>query len=251
MTVILVTQETGSRGDEVAAGIAACLGLELVTREQIEQRVAERLQISEFTLRRLLHGTASVVERWTIGRRRLVRCMAGEVVSFAGRGNVVVQSWGRTALRRRVRHAICVHVWASREQDTPRPKIPLCYKAQPGTRSSWIGAKCGDPDSYDLVFDTKRTLVEECVGEVRRLAQTSQLLPTSTSHGALASVVRENRIRKAPVLEVEVARDRITLPIATSGEEAIARVERHLRGKKDHGDLAGLGSWPATRLGIL
>jgi hypothetical protein len=47
MTIILMTQEMGSRGDEVAAGIAECLGVELVHRERLERCVAERIQIDE------------------------------------------------------------------------------------------------------------------------------------------------------------------------------------------------------------
>ena len=82
MTVILLTQEANSRGDQIAAGLSACLGFELVRQEQIEQRVAERMQVSKLSVRRLLEGNASLVETWSIGSSRLVRYEAEEVVKL-------------------------------------------------------------------------------------------------------------------------------------------------------------------------
>src|SRR6185503_11092973 len=116
MTVILLTQEANSRGDQIAAGLAARLRLELVRQEQVEQHVAERMQVSERTVRRLLEGNASLVERWMIGPYRLVPCMAEELVKLAARGNIVVQSWRTTNLLRLIGHVIFVHVCAARSR---------------------------------------------------------------------------------------------------------------------------------------
>ena len=78
MAVILMTQESGSHGDEVAAGIAECLGVELVNQERLQRSIAERIQIDEPTVQRILKGKASLLERWMVDGRRFSRCMGEE-----------------------------------------------------------------------------------------------------------------------------------------------------------------------------
>jgi hypothetical protein len=121
MTVILITQEIGSRGDEVAAGIAECLDLELVHRERLERCVAERTQIDEATVQRIFKGNTSLLERWVIDERRLSRCMQEEIVRLAVRGDVLVQTWRTVPLLRLIKHVVCVHVCAKRHTTAFRP----------------------------------------------------------------------------------------------------------------------------------
>jgi hypothetical protein len=268
MTVILLTQEANSRGDQIAAGLAARLRFELVRKEQVEQHVAERMQVSERTVRRLLEGNASLVERWMILPNRLVPCMAGEVVKLAARGNIVVQSWRATSLLRLIGHVVCVHVCAARSR---LPKLavnndlvaphPRSQRSLAKVSRWWSADNREDFDYYDLVLNTELP-VDECVEEVRRLAQGSQFQPTTASRAMLASLAMEayekslpihgsDATRFAPVLEVDVAGDTIRLPTPVSNEEAIVRVEKHLRGRKDYGCSAAHGGSIVIRHGIL
>lgn len=260
MTVILVTQEIGSRGDEVAAGIAACLGFELVQGEGIEQCLAERMQISKCTVHRLLEGNASLVERWMVDPRRLLRCMKAEVVKLAARGNIVVRSWGAAALLRPIRHVICVHVYApARAQLLPPAAksgamVPCRRLQRRGAKMSrWLSGEREALEHYDLVLNTERIPLDECVEQVRRLAQGPQFQPTAASRAMLASLGQEacndallisdsGAERAAQALEVDVGSDTIRLSPTMSSEEAIARVEQHLRGTKARAALAAHGS---------
>ena len=84
MTVILMTHEAGADGDEVAAAIAQCLGVELVRREQLERQIAERLRIGEGMVRRMLANLDEALESVTSLkelRRGLVRVAAPETLS--------------------------------------------------------------------------------------------------------------------------------------------------------------------------
>ena len=269
MTVILLTQEANSRGDQIAAGLAACLGLKLVRQEEIEQRVAERMKVDKLTVRRLLEGKASLVETWTIGPNRLVRYMAEEVVKFAVRGNVVVESWRATNTLRVIGHVVCVYVCAARSRPPALTRTSVTVVPHRRFPRNWARLRCwpfagnwDDSEHYDLVLDADRTPVDECVEEVRRLAQGSQFQPTTASRAMLARLAMEacevslpilssDATRFAPVLEVDVAGDTIRLPTLVSDEEAIARVEEHLRGRKDCGGLAAHESSPVMQHGIL
>jgi hypothetical protein len=269
MTVILLTQEANSRGDQIAAGLSACLGFELVRQEQIEQRVAERMQVSKLTVRRLLEGNASLVETWLIGSNRLVRYVAEEVVKLAARGNIVVQSWRATNYLRLIGHVVCVHVCAARPQPpalTRASRTVVPHRPFPcscARLKCWpFAANWDDSEYYDLVLNTALMPVDECVQQVCRLAQGSQFQPTSASRAMLASLAMEacevsmpilgsNATRFAPVLEVDVAGDTIRLPTPVSNEEAIARVEQQLRGRKDCGSSGAHGASTVIRHGIL
>ena len=112
-----------------------------------------------------------------------------------------------------------------------------------------IGGKFSDSRSdvelYDLVTSTDRISVAQCVEQVRRLALDPLFQPTAASQSMLAGLMRETGrssqpifglggTRVAPALKVVVGRDTIKLLPTISSEEAIARVEQHLRGRKDH-----------------
>ena len=254
MTVILLTQEANSPGDRVAAELAACLGLELVRQEEIEQRVAERMKVDKRSVRRLLEGNASLFETWTIGPNRLVRYMAEEVLELAARGNIVIQSWRATNPLRAIGHVVCVHVCAARTLALPRSSGTVTPdrrspRGRGGLRSWLLAGSWDDSEHYDLALNTERIPLDECVQQVRRLAQGAHFQPTAASRAMLASlamgacevsrpVLGSEATGAAPALEVDVAGDTIRLPTQLSNEEAIARVEQHLRGRRDCGGIA-------------
>jgi cytidylate kinase len=256
MTVILMTQETGSRGDEVAAGVAECLGVELVHRERLERCIAERTQIDEATVQRIFKDKASLLERWMIDRRRLSRCMAHEVVRLAARGDVLIQTCRVTPLLRLIKHVICVHVCA-----TARSRAAAFLKkaammdgaaARDETRQGGatrermrrrlFGNKCENLEYYDLVINTECIPVAQCVEQVRWLAQSPQFQATAASRAVLASLLQETQQRSTPssvvasepapiAHEVIVNSSRVKLTGVATNEQAIARIEDHLRGE--------------------
>ncbi len=126
----------------------------------------------------------------------------------------------------------------------------------------WLFARnCEGIECYDLVLNTERMPVDECVEQVRRVAQSPKFQPTAASQAILANFGQEgynNSLlisdlyarRSAPVLEVHVGSDTIRLSQGMSSEEAIARVEQHLRGRGDRAALAALRFAPPTQRSI-
>ena len=273
MTVILMTQEMESRGDEVAAGIAACLGVELVHRAHLERCVADRVQIDEAAVQRIFKGNASLLERCMTDRRRLSCCMREEVVRLAARGEVLIQTCRATPLLRLIKHVICVHVCASTRAssavhlkkaalaDRTTARNEVC---QDGAMREWIrrlfGAQRENLDYYDLVINTGRIPVAQCVDQVRSLAQSPQFEPTTASRTLLATLLQETQRRSTansgaisePALiahEVMINSSRVKLGGVASNEQAIARIEDHLRGKKPSTASRGCSLPPAGILG--
>jgi hypothetical protein len=248
MTVIVVTQQTGSRGKEVASGVAVQLGFVLVTQDRIEQLLAEHLGVTKCRVHRLLEGDATIAERWRIGPQRLMRCMGNEITNLAAQSNAVVQGWGATTAFCSMRNVMCVHVRAS-AQRTPTTSsgarrtmdvTRLCRENCAEMRR-WPPARhCDAMECYDLVLDTERMSIDECVEQVRRAAQNPNFLPTRTSQTRPEGSGQEDFCtkRSASALEVRVGGDTIKLTQGMSSEEAIARVEQHLRGRSDRTAIA-------------
>src|SRR5271168_4593572 len=112
MTVIAMTREIGSLGTEVAAGVAKRLGLEIVRSEVAANNVARRLGVAEGAVLRYLEGSASLLERWQIDRRKLFHFAAEEILDLAQRGNVLIKGWGAATLLRDVPQVISARVCA-------------------------------------------------------------------------------------------------------------------------------------------
>lgn len=260
MTVILMTEDVGSRGADIAAGAAASLGLELVTMQQLELLVAERMRTRQERLHRLITGRVSLLERWTIDRPRLPQYTDEELVKLAARDRILIESWRVARPLRAVPHVICVHACASTplrarvatlEQMSPEPargpsraidwKV-LGFTPLREAAKRWIQGPGEVRQSYDLVLNTAAMSVTESVEQVTRLAQSPRHQPTAASQRIVAGLLQQAQDWReelcdfanpnaARVLDVEVGCERLRLNGITSSEDAIARIEQRLRGK--------------------
>jgi len=112
MTVIAMTREIGSLGTVVAERLAARLGLKIIHSEVVADSVAERLGVEAGAVLRYVNGSATLLERWQIDRRRLFHYAAEEVLRLAQQGNVLIKGWGAATLLRDMPHVISVRVCA-------------------------------------------------------------------------------------------------------------------------------------------
>jgi hypothetical protein len=93
MTVIAMTREIGSHGSEVAAGVAAALGLEIINSEIVVPHVAEAWGGGK---RRptIPDGKASLFDRWQIDTRKLSQYTLDQILNLALKDNVLIRGWG-------------------------------------------------------------------------------------------------------------------------------------------------------------
>ena len=197
MIAILMTQEPGARGDEVAAANAQRFGLEV----GLEDLVTEPTQFHEYTVRRCYEGDA------------------GQATMISTRGNVLVQRRGVALLRRLVNRVIHVRVQGIVLWPTRLAARPLARRRQSGRTihsQGWgllFGGEGKVPERSDLVPDAERVSVI--------LEPNSDLLDNSS----------------API-DVDLGSRMVRFTGVMSTEDAIARVEQHLRGGRlDHAPL--------------
>ena len=112
MPVTAMSREIGSGGSEVAAGVADELGLKVINSEIVAGSVAGRLGVEESTVQRYLSGSASLLDRWQIDKRKLARYTSEEIVQLAQQGNVLIRGWGAAALFRDIPQIVSVRICA-------------------------------------------------------------------------------------------------------------------------------------------
>ena len=185
MAVIAMTREMATRGSEVAAGLADRLGLAIIHHEIVEHDIAERTGMPESEVHRFLEGETSLLERWTLDRKRMSRYTAQEILELAAKGNVLIRGWGATYLLKSVPHVICVRICAPmpfREKvlierlgvgiaANAKREIERNDAAHNGTMQRLFGIDWEDPSLYATVLNTARVPVVDCVEQIIRLAE--------------------------------------------------------------------------------
>jgi len=254
MTVIAMTREMGSRGREVAVGLADRLGLEIIHHELVEHDLAARLNLSESAVHHFLEGEVSLFERWKIDRSRLSLYTKEEILELACRGNVLIRGWGAAQLLRSVGNVLCLRVCAPmhcredeilarvtlKDRNEARSEIERNDAAHAKVIQRNFKADWRDPEHYDIVLNTERVPIEACVDQVARLAVHPGFQQTERSRQALTDKLIEFRIRGrlaglsdnqglAPGLRISVDGGKVSLDGTAADNEIAHMIERTAR----------------------
>ena len=250
MAVIAMTREMGSRGKDVAQGLAESLGLKVIHSELVEHDLATRLGVQESAVHRYLEGGASVFDRWKIDKEKLSRYTAEEILEFARDGNVVIRGWGAVAVLRAVPHVLRVRLCAPmpfrervimerldlKEASQARSEIEQSDAAHARVMRGFFRVDWEDPQLYHVVLNTGSVPVETCVRIVRLLTDDPAFQENEASRAVLSDRLIQARARS--VLEAV----RSERNIGTGVEVAVIAGKVILSGVIGHGgdDLASV-----------
>lgn len=212
MTVIAMTREMGTRGKDVAATVAAELGLEVIHHELVEQSIAQRMDLSESTVHRFLEGEASLWERWRIDPRRMSHYSAEELLTIAQKGNVLIRGWGAAQLLSDIAHVVCVRVCAPMQARVAEMQERLAMKedAEAAQREiekndeahdrairAMFNRDWREAADYAAVLNSARMGVEHATRVLIELTRLPAFRPTDTSRADLADKLTLARVRGA------------------------------------------------------
>lgn len=248
MPIIAITREMGSLGKDVARGLGEALGLPVVYHEVIDQ-LADKMRVRKSHVIRLLDGHAGLLERLTADKTSLAIFTADEIFGVAAQGGgAVIRGWGATHLLREVPHAVCVRVCAPFELRKRRmmerlscdseaqvaDEIHVNDEAHNAIMRRHFDLRWTDSENYDLVLNTKRVTVDQCVSEVLSLVRSPHFVETEQARIRLQDLALEARVRAA-LRRMPETRDarvliasehgRVTLSGAGSTDEMLAFVE--------------------------
>ena len=210
MAVIAMTREMGSLGRDVALGLAEELNLTLVQHEVIDH-VAEKMHLGNSTVNRFLEGKAGLLERWGIDEKRASLYTAEEIFELASQDNILIRGWGATYLLRPVSHVACVRICAPiakraqelmmriglTDQQVAIKEIEKNDTAHGKTMMNLFHANWQEPLLYDLVLNTARIPVSDCIFLIKQLVSQPAFQPTPESRKQLTHLKLQAQIRAA------------------------------------------------------
>ncbi|MBI2312576.1 MAG: cytidylate kinase family protein [Betaproteobacteria bacterium] len=251
MPLIAMTREMGSLGKDVAKGVGEALGIPVIHHEIIDS-LANKMRVRKSHVIRLLEGKANIFERLTADKTSLSIFTAEETFQMAlmGKG-AIIRGWGATHLLRHVPHAICVRVCAPMPLRVERMKerlntddagpivaeIEMSDEAHGAIMRRHFGVDWHDAELYDVVLNTERVSVEECVEEVLNLVNHPDFKETDASHGMLEdfalqacirSALRANPDTSGVRINIDVAGKHVTLSGLANGAQEMREIERVL-----------------------
>jgi cytidylate kinase len=225
MALVAITREMGSLGKDVAAALAEELGVALVYHEVIDH-LADRMRVRKSHVVRLLDGSAGLLERLTADKTSLSIFSADEIVNLAMQGQgAVIRGWGATHLLRDVPHAVCVRVCAPFELRKKRmmervgtsdearvaDEILQNDEAHTAIMKRNFSVQWTDAEHYDLVLNTERLSVKDCVAQVMGLVNSPAFAETDASRERLEDLALAWHVRAALRVSPRTRDVRITL----------------------------------------
>ncbi len=234
MPVITITREMGTLGKDVAAGLSDALDVPVIYNEIVDH-LADRLRVRKSHVIRLLDGRAGLLERLAADKTSLFVHSAEEVMAMALQpGGAIIRGWGASHLLRAVPHVVCVRVCSPFELRLRRMMVRLSTQNEAEIRTEiqhndeahaaivrrHFGVEWTDPAHYDLVLNTERVSIGQCVEQVLALVRAPEFAETDASRGHLEDLAVAARVRAALLraaetrdkrVQVTSARGRVTL----------------------------------------
>jgi cytidylate kinase len=211
MPLIAMTREMGSLGKDVAKGVGEALGIPVLHHEIIEP-LADKMRLRKSHVIKLLEGQPSFFERMTADHTSLSIYTAEETFGLAAQGaGAVLRSWGAANLLRPVAHVVCVRVCAPKALRIERMKARMQTnddalvrrevesndEAHAAIVRRHFSVDWWDAEQYDLVLNTERVSVDECVENVLHFVRHADFQETPASHAKFENMRLESRVRSA------------------------------------------------------
>ena len=202
---------------------------------------------------RLLHGKAGILENFTADKTSLSIYTAAETMELAAReGGCVLRGWGAPQLLRSVSHAVCVRVCAPVDLRKKRmlerlgtsderfidAEIQTSDEAHAAIIKRHFNVNWQDAELYDVVFNTERVSVAECVEEVLKLVKTAGFEETAASRRRLIdlrlaaqarAIVRERPATRAVKISIEADNGTLSLSGIVDGDAQRTEIESILK----------------------
>lgn len=228
MPLVAMTREMGSLGKDVAAQLSERLGKQLVHHEIIGL-LADKMRLRKSHVVRFLEGKAGVWERMTTDETSLAIYTADETLRLVENGSVaVILGWGAAHLLRPVKHVVCVRVCAPFQTRVERmmqrlntddrafveSEIRLSEEAHGAITRRHFGIDWQQPEHYDLVLNTERLPIEQCVDEIARLLDSPLFQETPESTRALSALALQAHVRAALRADPRTAKANVVVEAA-------------------------------------
>jgi cytidylate kinase len=180
MSVITISRQSGSLGNEVAEMLSGKLGWELIDREKILSRFMTEIA-SPFELRMLSESTRFYLSQSGKGVTFL-QYMKDSITAYAEKESVILMGFGSQAIF--AGNDLALHIRIIAPEDVRMQRIRKQYHISDQEAreillisdrkhkrfvSTLFQIDVTDPSHYDLTFNTAQLSVYECVAAIQAL----------------------------------------------------------------------------------
>ena len=211
MPVVAMTREMGSLGKDVAARVSERMQKPLVHHEIIGL-LADKMRLRKSHVVRFLEARSGIWERMTTDSTSLSIYTADETLRLVENGEVgVLRGWGAAHLLRPVPHVLTVRVCApfntrvdrmmerlqTEDRSLVESEIRMSEEAHAAITRRHFGVDWQQPENYDLVLNTERVSVDECVDEIASLLEKPNFQETAHSMRIFSNLALQMHVRAA------------------------------------------------------
>ena len=244
MSLIVISREMGSGGNQLGRLIADRLGYRFADRELLLAAV-KRYGIDEDRLLQVEEGKPTFWERFARDRDRYIAFLHAVIFTFAAEDDAVIAGRAAPFFFEGVEHALRVRVTAplavraarlSEEakisREAAEERIARYDRDSAARLEQVLGVQCNEPICYDIVINTERGGVEGCAAMIGEIVQHPPYRSTAAAVGrmrdrALAAQVRAELLQisglDTPAIQVRAEGGRVSLEGTVFGPEWEAR----------------------------
>ena len=194
MAIITISRGSYSHGKEIANKLAGKLGYQCVSRETLI-RASEEFNIPEIKLKKALHDSPSVLERFTYGKQRYLAYIRTAILEFLVQDNTIYHGLAGHAFVPNVQHKLSIRICAKFEdrlrEEMERmhlddiDKAKTLLKNDDEERRKWgvfvVGRDPYDITSYDLVYNLSKIHDDDVVDSIVSIVQLPYMKTTKES----------------------------------------------------------------------
>jgi len=230
MVVIAITREIGSRSEKIASGVAESLSLSIINHDLLALQISGNTGIDDVLINRFLEGRLSHWEWWKLNSKLLKAHTECQIYQLATKDNVLIRGWGAAQLLAEIPGVLCVRVCAPVSDrlvelverhnaaaieaehlicDGHEERCPALIRAgirvdasqvlrdirRSDAAHSALNIDQVDAPNYDLVLNTARLSVPDCISEIVCLAQSTRFKRPNASKVWLGDRLNELRAR--------------------------------------------------------
>ena len=222
MPVIAMTREMGSKGREIAQGLAERMNIPIVDHNLVEHEdTSEGMHINDADVYRHLGPKRSLLERWQFQAKGLENMTVSEVYELAENDNVIIRGWGSTYLLNPVDHVLCVRVCAPLEKRVntlterlkttdktfARHEIIINDTAHGQLMKRMMHDDWQNSEHYDLIINTGRVDIEEGIDLIENTMQLSIFQKTPQSEAQLKRLRNESLLRTSSLKDATLKKN--------------------------------------------
>lgn len=217
MAVVTVSRGAGSKGEVFSRELAARLGYELVSREDVVQEAA-KYGVPAERLQKALLEAPGFWDRLTLDRKRYLAFVQAALSERAREDRIVYEGNAGHLLLRGVSHVVCIRLLAplSHRVQTAMDARGMGHdealryiESSDRERENWTrflyGVDWLDSTLYDLTLNLRTLQIGGAVETALTVVQSAEFAPTEESRRAMENLVLESCVKAALAADEETA----------------------------------------------